>query len=166
MSTYSRFFLSGRSDEAELETFTIYHPDFSKVYRIVTNATQGIIAVTEEGDPHAYEHYPAKITPLSIGSHLDQAISITFGDLGEIIPLELDRVAAANGFQTLPTLHYRTWKSTDLTVPLYAAIELEVTAFSFDANGATFQASAPRLNTLATGQIYTYKMFPALRGLI
>lgn len=166
MSTYSRFFLSGRSDEVQLEAFTLFHPDFQKTYRIVTNATQGMTSTTEEGNTYFYEHYPAKITPLSVGSHLDQAISITFGDLGELIPAEIDRVSNANGFGTLPTLRYRTWKSTDLSVPLTGPIELKVNAFSFDGNGATFQATAPKMNTLATGELYLFKAFPSLRGFV
>jgi hypothetical protein len=88
------------------------------------------------------------------------------GDLGEIVPVEMDNIRAEDTFDELPVVVYRTYRSDDLSTPLYGPIELEVKNFAFDRTGCTFEAKAPSLNVSRTGETYTLPRFPMLRGLM
>ena len=96
---------------------------------------------------------------------LDQSFTISLGDLGEILPAELDAVATADGFDEKPVLIYRTYRSDVLTAPLFV-ITLEVESFTFNEQGAVFEAKAPSLNINKTGETYTFARFPMLRGFL
>jgi hypothetical protein len=93
-------------------------------------------------------------------------LKIQLGDLGEILPKELDAISAGVGFGIKPTLKYRTYRSDDLSAPLYGPITLEISALTFKKEGAAFEAHAPRLNSTATGELYSTIRFPMLRGFI
>jgi hypothetical protein len=88
------------------------------------------------------------------------------GDLGEIIPMELDLVEQADGFLTKPTLKYRNFRSDDLENVLYGPVTLEIKTFSFNREGCLFEAKAPSLNVSKTGEIYSLDRFPMLRGML
>tara|TARA_Y100001973_G_C5178752_1_gene323592 strand:- start:1537 stop:1869 length:333 start_codon:yes stop_codon:yes gene_type:complete len=106
------------------------------------------------------------ISEQGTGSDLDFGLLIEFGDLGELLPDELDGVTAANGLFTEPTLIYRTYRSDDLTSPLVGPIELNIKSFSFNENAATFEASSDNANSQRTGELYTVSRFPMLRAFI
>jgi len=97
---------------------------------------------------------------------LDQSFTFTLGDLGELLPKELDAVASANGFSEKPRVVYRTYRSDDLTKPLFGPILLEVESFAFNREGASFTAKAPSLNINKTGEVYRLERFPMLRGFL
>lgn len=166
MSDYTEFFLNSASNVVQLETIEISHPNFSKVYRVVRNATNGLTATIEDGTTQTFDYYPLKIEFTSQKEDLDQAFNISFGDLGEVLPFELDKVATANGFSTKPTVKYRTYRSDDLTKLLFGPIILEVVSFAFKRDGATFTAQAPDLTVNRTGEMYDMTRFPMLRGFI
>jgi Domain of unknown function (DUF1833) len=100
MSAYASFFLNSSSSVVQLETVDIYHPNFSKRYRVVRNALNGLTATLEDSSVGIFEYYPLKIVPTGSSDDLDQTLSIQFGDLGSILPMEIDRVLV--GPQTLP----------------------------------------------------------------
>lgn len=166
MSEYSEFFLNSGSNVVELELLEISHPNFTKTYYIVRNAVAGVTVTLETAASQAFEYYPLQITPIGSGNDLDQVLRIQLGDLGGILPQELDAVSAGGGFATKPTLIYRTYRSDDLTAPLYGPITLEISALTFKREGAAFEAHAPRLNSTATGEVYNTSRFPMLRGFI
>lgn len=164
---YVNYFLNSRSSVVQLETVEISHPAFSKTYHIVRNASKGITATLETGNTAVFEYYPLKLVPQHARDDLDHSISITFGDLGEVLPLELDRVMnMAGGLQIKPTVKYRVYRSDDLTAPLYGPLKLEVEAFTFNKEGSTFEAKAPAVNLTRTGEVYSLVRFPALRGFL
>lgn len=164
---YAGYFLNSRSSVVQLETLEISHPNFSQVYRIVRNATAGLTATIETGGTAFFEYYPVKIVPHYARDDLDHSISITFGDLGEILPKEMDLVMKApGGLATKPTVKYRVYRSDDLSAPLYGPLRLEVEAFTFDKEGSTFDAKAPSINVTRTGEVYSMSRFPALRGFL
>ena len=105
-----------------------------------------------------------KITEQGTGTDLDFGLLIEFGDLGELLPNDLDAVTTANGLFTEPTLIYRTYRSDDLTSPMVGPIELSVKSFSFNENGATFEAGSDNANSQTTGELYTVSRFPMLRA--
>lgn len=167
MSAYTDFFLNSKSSVVQLELLEISHPNFSKTYRVVRNAVNGVTVTHETAAVFDYEYYPLKIKPQGARDDLDHFIEVSFGDLGEILPLELDNIMKApGGMQIKPTVKYRVYRSDQLTAPLYGPLLLEVSSLSFDEQGCTFEAKAPALNLTRTGQIYSISRFPPLRGFI
>ena len=110
MSDYTEFYLNSDSNIVQLETIELSHSDFTQTYRVVRNATNGITATTEAGASVAFTYYPLAIDAGETRENLDQSFKITLGDLGEILPAELDAVATANGFDEKPVLIYRTYR--------------------------------------------------------
>lgn len=166
MSDYTEFYLASPSHVVMLECFEISHSSFSQTYRIVRNNALGCTVTHEDLQAYAYQYIPTKITASSCANDLDYSLRIDFGDLGEILPLELDRIIANDSFQEKPRVTYRTYRSDDLTAPIFGPIELEVRSFTFNKTGCSFEASAPSANSHATGLIYNLTDFPMLRGLL
>lgn len=166
MTTYSEFFLNSRSSVVQLELLEIQHPNFTKVYRVVRNAVKGVTVTLETSASAFFEYYPLRIENNGSRDDLDQSFTITLGDLGEVLPVELDSVASAQGFGVKPVVIYRTYRSDDLTRPLFGPVLLEVESFAFNRDGSTFTAKAPALNINKTGELYKLERFPMLRGFL
>lgn len=166
MTTYAEFFLNSKSSVVQLETLEISHPDFTKIYRIVRNAVQGVEVKLESGEVAFFSYYPLKIENGGARDDLDQSLTINLGDLGEVLPRELDEIAGKNGFGIKPSVVYRTYRSDDLTRPLFGPVVLEVESFAFNREGSTFEAKAPSLNVNKTGELYKIDRFPMLRGFL
>lgn len=165
MSSYVEFFLNSPSRIKQFELLEISHPNFTKVYRIVRNKVGGL-TVSIDGEQQFFQHYPLRITSKGIRADMDYGIQVDLGDLGEIIPMELDAVAAADGFGTLPAVRYWTFRSDDLSAPMFGPIKLVVTNFPITRTGASFEAVAPTLNANRTGELYLPSRFPMLNGLL
>lgn len=159
MSTLTEYFLNRSVTIGKFECLSISHPAFSKVYHLVRNNRLGL---TAEGID--YEYYPLAIQSLGARPDLDSGFKITLGDLGEVIPTELDLIATADAFDVKPTVIWRTYASNDLTQPLQGPLTLEIKDFAFNKEGCSFEARAPRLNNNRTGEIYSVTRFPMLRG--
>jgi hypothetical protein len=166
MSQYSKFFLNSRSNVIELETLEISHPSFSKTYFIVRNSIAGLTATLEDGRVITFDYYPVRITPMAASDDLDQAIKIEFGDLGQILPTELDRINVAGTFGTKPVVKYRTFRSDDLSQPMNGPVLFEISDMPFSKDGVAFEAGAPKVNYNTTGEVYTNDRFPMLRGFL
>lgn len=166
MPTYAEFFLNSKTSVVQLETLEILHPNFTKIYRIVRNAVEGVTLTLENGQLVTFDYYPLQIENAGVRDDLDQAIKINLGDLGEVLPKELDEVSSNNGFGTKPTVVYRTYRSDDLSRPLFGPVTLEVSSFAFNREGSTFEAKAPSLNVNKTGELYKLDRFPMLRGFL
>lgn len=164
--SYAQFFLNSKSSVVQLELMEISHPNFTKVYRIVRNAVKGITVTLETGAGATFDYYPMRIENDGTNDDLDQSFTITLGDLGEVLPKELDSVAAAQAFDVKPVVTYRTYRSDDLTRPLFGPVLLEVESFAFNREGSTFTAKAPSLNINKTGELYKLERFPMLRGFL
>lgn len=167
MSTYSEFFLNSKSSVIQLECLQIAHPNFSRTYNVVRNAVQGLTGVIhEDSSSNDYEYYPLKLSLSGPRTDLDQILNVQFGDLGEVIPTEIDNIRNAGAFNVMPTVMYRVYRSDDLTTPLYGPLFLVVKAFAMDRTGAVFDAKAPSLNTNKTGEQYAIARFPMLQSLL
>jgi hypothetical protein len=100
-------------------------------------------------------------------TNLEQSLEVEFGDLGSIIPTEIDAIRAGDGFSEYPVVKYRAYRSDDLdTVMDGTAIYLEIREFDFTRTGAVFVAKAPSLNISKTGELFKIARFPMLRGLL
>ena len=276
MSAYSEFFLNSRSSVVQLELIQISHPSFTKDYRLVRNAVNGVtvsglgnygrnlfnvsasdnalgvyvnfengnlvanaaynstgfipvlpgqtysisyshmrafynankqyVSGTNSGNPATFtvpagcywvrctvatsvwsvfvltqgtsagsftpwgqascDYYPMKIENNGAKDDLDQSFTFSWGDLGEVLPTELDRVAVSGGFGFKPQVVYHTYRSDDTNAPLFGPVIMEVESFAFNRDGSTFTAKAPSLNINKTGEIYTLERFPMLRGFL
>lgn len=166
MSQYSEFFLRSKSSVVQLETLEIYHPNFTKVHRVVRNHTKGVTVTYEDGGKYAHTYYPLEIVSVGNRGDLDQGFQINLGDLGEVLPEELDAVTSADGFSIKPIVRYRTYRSDDLNNILLGPLRLEIGAFAFNRKGSSFEAKAPKLNINKTGELYKIDRFPSLRGFL
>lgn len=166
MSAYTEYFLASKSSVVELELLEVSHSAWSKVYRIVRNATLGVTVTLETAAVVSFAYYPLKIDDSGARDDLDTGLTITIGDLGEELPKEMDRVATANAFGEVPKVVYRTYRSDNLAAPLFGPMLLEADNFSFREDGMSFAARAPSLNTTKTGEFYRLERFPMLRGFL
>lgn len=167
MSRYSEFFLNSRASVVQLELVEVAHPDFSQPYRFVRNHADGVtVDLSDDEQGVEFVYYPARVSSVGAKDDLDAAIRVELGDLGELIPAELDAVDEAGGSLIKPTVRYWVFRSDDLSAPIFGPLQLEVTTFNFNAEGCSFQAEAPRLNLVRTGERYDLGRFPMLRGFL
>lgn len=166
MSDYSEFFLSSPRSVVQLQLLEISHPSFTQTYYLVRNARNGVTVTHEDASVHDYTYLPMRITQSDSRDDLDAGINVQFGDLGVILPNELDQVYLDDTYQTPPVVRYRVYRSDDLTQPLYGPLVLQIRSISQDHEGAAFEGKAPRLNLNRTGRLYTVAEFPTVRGFL
>lgn len=166
MDLYTDFLLNSASDIVKLETIEIDHPSFLTPYFVVRNNTQGFTAKIENGESIFFEYIPMRITENSAQGDLDYALQIQFGDLGERLPFDFDRIFRDANFFIEPTLIYRSYRSDNLEQPMQGPIELKIKTFNFDQLGALFEARADRGNSQKTGELYTLDRFPMMRAFL
>lgn len=159
---YVSFFFDSPSSVPPLDTLEISHPAFSRVYRLVRNAPFGLDAKLEDGTDVHFEYCPLRIRDSGERSTLDYGLSVDLGDLGEIIPDELERARAADQMRIRPTVKYRVYRGDKLDKPMLGPIRLEAPQISRTREGASFDAVAPSLNLNRTGEFYTVDRFPML----
>jgi len=144
----------------------ISHPNFTQTYYIVRNCPNGITVTLETSVSQLFQYYPVQIKGLAVNDTLDQVLEVQLGDLGMTLPKELSAIAAADGFQTKPTVIYRTYRSDDLTSPLLGPVNLEIINITFTIEGAAFKATAPTINNNRMGEVYSFDRFPMLKGFV
>jgi hypothetical protein len=168
----NKVFVSG-TDSGNPATFTVpagcYWMKFTVYKNVWANfqVVQGTVLGTfVPWGQASFDYYPLKIENNGAKDDLDQSFTFSWGDLGEVLPLELDRVAASGGFGFKPQVVYHTYRSDDLAAPLFGPVLMEVESFAFNRDGSTFTVKAPSLNINKTGEIYTLERFPMLRGFL
>ena len=166
MTDYVDFFLKSSSNVVQLELLEISHPAFTQTYYLVRNYTDGVTVTLEDSSTQFFTYYQLRMTALEARDDLDQAIRIDLGELGEVVPKELDAVTVADAFDVKPRVIYRAYRSDDLSAPMDGPIELEVLTFNQTRDGCSFEAQAPQLNSNKTCEIYTFERFPMLRGFL
>ena len=166
MSTLSEFYLSSASSVVELDLLEISHPNFTMVHRIVRNyaINNGVQVTLEDSSSQFFWFYPIGLKLTGADTDLDQTMEINFGDVGEVLPQELDAVATANGFRTKPTVIYRSYRSDNLAAPMYGPVSFQVQTIGSAKAGSTLNVTAPKLNLSKTGEVYTLDRFPPLRN--
>lgn len=166
LQSYVEFFLNGEASVIDLETLEISHPSFARVYYLVRNATAGITVTHEDGLEYFHQYFPLRLEHGGAGDDLDYGIEVNLGDLNEIIGPELARVYERDDYLTKPQIIYRSYRSDDLTRPMNGPYRLEVKDISSSAEGSSFRAGAASLNLNQTGRVYSYELFPGLRGFL
>lgn len=167
MTALTDFFLKSNRSAVQFELLEISHPKFSQTYYICRNHRDGVTVTLEDGvTKQRFDYYPVSMKNDGARDNLDTGIQIVFGDLGTILPQELDKVENADAFLTYPTCIYRTYSSNDLSRPLVGPFVYEIASISSNQKGATMQAKAPGLNVNRTGELYKVDRFPMLRGFL
>lgn len=166
MSEYSEYFLNSKSSVAQLECLEISHNSFTQVFYIVRNAANGLHVKHEDNSEHDYIYVPMRLSLTGARTDLDHILKVELGDLGQIIPQQIDAVAADDGFLEMPKVVYRVYRSDDLENVLYGPLNLELKTFNLSREGCAFEAKAPSLNVNRTGERYTLPRFPMMRGLL
>jgi hypothetical protein len=152
MSDLAEFYLGSLSSVAELELFEISHPDMTQTYRFCPQAKDGVTVDLSPGELDVpFIYYPAEV-------------SLQLGDVGTLMPDEVDAIEEAGGMLTKPTLRFWVFRSDDLTAPRFGPLTLEIPTLASEEMGSSIEARAPRLNANRTGEIYSLGRFPMLRG--
>lgn len=127
MSALSEYFFKAPPAAVRLQLLEISHPNID-TFRVVRNNIKGPINVKHEDDEVVeYEHYPLRIEEIGSDNSLDQEIRITLGDLGQILPTQLDLISEANNMNTKPVLKYREYLSNS-----YGMLPLGLPNWLFD----------------------------------
>ena len=158
------YWLVGRHDDARLECIEITHPSFSRSYRFVRNHAQGVTVRHENGEWREYDYLPITVQPSKSSDNLQQSFTIGIGDVGDVMPYEIQRLRNGSYSNVRPTVNYRVYLTSDLTKPLTSVLGLEVTDNQPKQQGAVFVCKAKETNKTATGIKYTLDAFPTLRG--
>lgn len=156
--------LRGRHDDVRLECIEIKHPSFSRDYRFVRNHAYGVRIRHEDRVYRDYDPLPLTIRPGTAANDLQQSFTIGIGDVGEIMPMEIDRLRRGSHQTVRPIVNYRVFLTSDLTEPMNSVRGLEITDNQPQKRGAVFSCKAKQLNKNSTGVIFTNSLFTTLRG--
>lgn len=149
-----KFYLGGLREQALLEFFEIKHSALSQVWRITKNYPDGVTIRHEDGRSYNYEYWPAAVSFDGRKVDLDSGLRLDLGDLGELMPKEIDRIIRADSLGEKPLLLYRIYSGDNLDEPLSGPITYEIHSVSRNAEGSSLEAKAPLINTSGTGLIY------------
>lgn len=167
MSDYVDFFLGSPASVVKLELVEVSHPAFSVPYRFVRNHAAGVTVDLSPAEQNVFfPYYPARISAIGAHDDLDAAIRVELGNLGAVLPEEIDAVEAAGRAGEKPMARFWVFRSDDLTGPILGPLILEITALQMNAETTSFEAMAPDLNNKRTGTRYLLEMFPTLRGFV
>ena len=113
-----------------------------------------------------FDYYPLEIKPSATRDNLDFGLDIGFGDLGEVIPNEIDRVREFGGMSERPMVYYFIFSSADLSAPLDDANKLFIDDIVRNNKFSTLSARAPSVNVNRTGRVHSIERFPTLKGFL
>ncbi len=159
----TEYYLDSSPSVRLLECIEIKHSLWPVSLRYVTNNTYGMTVKHEDGETAVYEYMPLQIRRGNTADNLDQTLSITVGDLGEVVPQLLKIIRDADS-EERPQVIYRCYSSSNLDMPIDRQAGLEVETMSRDPQATTFDVASQRLNSVGTGRLYTVDEFPGLKG--
>lgn len=146
-----------------IDTLQISHSAMTQTYYLWREPYPG--AITTETGVQAVQPLNFEIKLAGSAGHLDQKYSIAidtvsindeFREQMDLIPINtLEKIK----------LVYRQYLSDDLTTPQATAL-LQVESISYKIGAALLSAVSPRLNVSRTGETYSPKDVPCLRGFL
>lgn len=158
-----RTLLASAPQTGSVQTLEISHSAMSRTFHIWSEPYAGITTVG--GVALAME--PVNFETKLAGSpgHLDQQFDIRLDlvDIEDVFREELDRIP----LDTLEKIRivYREFMLDDLA-DVQASAALQAESISYQIGAATISAVSPRLNVTRTGELYTPKDIPMLRGFL
>ena len=146
-----------------VQTVEISHSKMSKTFRLWREPYAGVTYAN--GLPLAVEPANMEIKLAGSPGHLDQVSNISLGlvDAMDVFRDELDRVPLET--KETPRVVYREYLSDDLSTPQATAI-LQAESTNWINGAASISAVSPRFNTTRTGELYSPKDIPMLRGFL
>lgn len=166
-AAYIDFFFGASPSTAEIQTLEISQPSFSQVWRLQSHYREGLAVRLETGQEAFFQYVPMRLKSLEEKADLDFGLTVILGDLGEILPEEIQRARAAGTLRTDPPLvKYRAYRSDDLTSPMFGPVSLQARQIARSEDGAKFNATAPQANVNKTGILYRSDLYPMLQGFL
>ena len=168
MPDYTSFFLDSSSGVVPLECVEISHPDFEQPFRYVKNDVNGVTVKHAVSGPNVeYVYQPMSIQRSTVTNALDQKLALTIGDVDDELIEAVISARLGENWNQRPQVKWRLYRDDDLSSPMVELQTLEVASLSKDGTGnCTFDAKAPELNSVKTGETYSLERFPLLRGMI
>lgn len=164
---YVDFFFGAAPSTSEIQTIEISQPSFSQVWRLQSHYREGLRVRLETGDEADFIYVPMRLKPLEERADLDFGLTVIVGDLGEILPDEVQRARAAGTLRTAPPMvKYRAYRSDDLSSPMFGPVSLQARQIARSEDGAKFNATAPQANANKTGILYRSDLYPMLQGFL
>lgn len=157
------FLASAPQNTYPIKTLEISHSAMTKVYYLWGEPYVG--SITTETGTKTVEPVNIDIKLAGSENNLDQKFNIALDltDINDEFREQLDNIPLG----TLEKIKvvYREYLSDDLTEPL-AQANLQVESVSFTIGAAAIVAVQPRLSMTRTGEIYTPRVVPMLRGFL
>lgn len=146
-----------------IQTLEISHSAMSRSFYLWRELYTG--TTYANGVAMAMEPCNVEIKLAGSEGHLDQvfAIRISTVDDADTLRNELDRIPVAT-LEKIKVI-YREYLSDDLTEPQATAV-LQAESISYSIGAANISAVSPRLNATRTGELYSLKDVPTLRGFL
>lgn len=157
------FLASAPQAQHAIQTVEISHSAMSKTFHLWREPYFGTTYV--DSVAHAMEPCNIEIELAGSDGDLDQAFDIRLGlvDIEDIFRNELDRIPIDTA--EFIKIVYREYLSDDLTAP-QATVTLQAESISYEKGAANISAVSPRLNITRTGEIYSPREIPMLRGFL
>lgn len=159
-----RFWASAPQNIHVVQVLSFSNSAMTQTYHLWPERNAGQV-VTE--DDELIDTMPAnmEIKPAGSPANLDQAFDISMStmDPADTFRKELDSIPI-NSDEAVRVV-YREYLSDDLATP-QAVANLEVENIAYTRGAASISAVVPRLNVIRTGELYTLKRFPMLRGFL
>lgn len=164
LETRLRMFLASAPQAIwPIQTLQISHSAMSKTYHLWREPYAG--QTSADGVLVDMQSCNVEIKLAGSEGHLDQRFDIRLGlvDIEDEFREQLDRIPVNTAEKI--RLVYREFLSDDLTAPQATAV-LQAESISYSLGAATISAVSPRLNMTRTGELYTPKEIPMLRGFV
>ena len=164
---YVDFFFGAAPSTSEVQTIEISQPSFSQIWRLQSHYREGLTVRLETGEEATFIYVPMRLKPLEERADLDFGLTVILGDLGEILPDEIQRARAEGTLRTNPPLvKYRAYRSDNLASPMFGPVSLQAKQIARSEEGAKFNATAPQANVNKTGILYRSDVYPMLQGFL
>ena len=106
-----------------------------------------------------------KIEKKNVSNDLDQTMQISIADIDDAFLKAMLDVRSSQFATIRPQLKFRIYRDDNFLAPIVVLQTLEVMTFSKNSNKqVSFEAKAPELNSVRTGDVYSLERFPMLRG--
>lgn len=158
-SRLKTFFASAPQTMHPIQTLQISHSAMSQTWHLWREPYAGVAG--------GFNMSPCNIEIALAGSpgHLDQVFDIRLGlvDIEDAFRIEMDRIPVSTTEKI--SMVYREYLSDDL-VNAQATATLQVESISYVKGAAKISAVSPRYNVTRTGDLYTPRDIPMLRGFL
>lgn len=156
------FFLTETQSIIRIETIELSHPDFPKKFMFQRNYIDEDLLLTDENNiQQTFQYELFEIKRGVSAADLDQSFSITFADYKD----ELKNAIELSDHRTAIKFIAREWREDNFNEPMRVYETLIIQSVSSDSYGVvTFTAAAEQLNSVKTGDLYTFDAFPLMKG--